>query len=58
MPDVEVGCCLGSERNGASMREGGEGGRGPPGGGKYKQSVPKKDRDNMGKDVEDQPTQT
>ncbi len=58
MPDAEVGCCLGSEGNGVSVWEGGEGGSGPPGGGKDKQSVPNKDRDNMGKDKEDQPSRT
>ncbi len=36
----------------------GEGGPSPPGGGKDKQSVPNKGRDNMGKDEEDQPSRT
>jgi hypothetical protein len=56
--DVEVGCCLGSEGNGVSMGKGGEGGPGPPEGRKDKQSVPKKGRDNMGKDKEDQSCRT
>jgi hypothetical protein len=54
--DIEVGCCLGSEGNGVSLGERGEGGPGPPGGGKDKQSVLNKGRDNMGKDEEDQPS--
>jgi hypothetical protein len=58
MPDVEAGCCLGSEINGLSLGEGGKGGPGPPGGGKDKQSVSDKGRDNMGKDEEDQPSRT
>ncbi len=58
MPDVEAGCCLGSEGKGVSLREGGEGGPGPPAGGKDKQSVLNKGRDNIGKDEEDQPSQT
>jgi hypothetical protein len=57
VPDVEVGCCLGSEGNGVSLGEGGEGGPSPPGGGKDKQSVSYKGKDNMGKDKEDQPSQ-
>ncbi len=57
VPDVEAGCCLGSEGNGVSVGEGGDGGPGPPGGGKDKQSGPNKGRDNMGKDEEDQPSQ-
>jgi hypothetical protein len=58
VPNVEEGCCLGSEGNGVSMGEGGEGGPGSPGGGKDKQSVPNKGRGNMGKDEEDQPSRT
>ncbi len=58
MPDVETGCCLGSEGNGVSLGEGSEGGPGPPGGRKDKQSVLNKGRDNMGKDEEDQSSQT
>ncbi len=58
MPDVEVGCCLGSEENGVSMGGGGEGGPGTPGGRKDKQSVPNKGRDNIGKDEEDQSSWT
>jgi hypothetical protein len=56
VPDVEAGCCLGSEESGVSVGEGGEGGPSPPEGGKDKQSVPNKGRDNMGKDEEDQPS--
>jgi hypothetical protein len=56
--DVETGCCLGSEGNVVSLEEGGEGGPGPPGGGKDKQSVLNKGRDNMGKDEEDQSSRT
>jgi hypothetical protein len=56
VPDVEAGCCLWSEGNGVSLGKGGEGGPSPPGGGKDKQSVPNKGRDNMGKDEEDQPS--
>ncbi len=48
--DLEACCCLGSEGNGVSVGERGEGGPGPPGGGKDKQSVPNKGRDNIGKD--------
>jgi hypothetical protein len=55
VPDVEAGCCLGSEGNGVSMGEGGKDGPGPPERGKDKQSMPNKGRDNMGKDEEDQP---
>jgi hypothetical protein len=40
------------------MGEGVEGGPGPPRGGKDKQSVPNKGRDNMGKDEEEQPSRT
>ncbi len=58
MPDVEAGCCLGSEGNGVSGGEGVEGGPGPPERMKDKQSVPNEGRDNMGKDDEDQPSQT
>jgi hypothetical protein len=58
VPDVETGYCLGSEGNRVSMGEGGEVGPSPPGKGKDKQSMPNKDRDNMGKDKEDQPSQT
>jgi hypothetical protein len=50
-PDVELGCCLGSERNGVSVG-GGYGRPGPPERGKDKQSVPNKGRDNMGEDEE------
>ncbi len=58
VPDVEAGCCLGPEGNGVSLGEGGEGGPGPPGGGKDKQLVLSEDRDNMGKDEEDQTSRT
>ncbi len=53
---MEVGYCLGSEGNGISLEEGSEGGPGPPGCGKDKQSVLNEGRDNMGKDEEDQPS--
>jgi hypothetical protein len=58
VPDVEVGCCLGSEGNVLSVGEGGEGGPGPPERGRDKQSMPNKGRDSMGKDEGDQPSQT
>jgi hypothetical protein len=58
VPDLDMGCCLGSEGNGVSLGKGGEGGRGPPGGGKDKQSVPNKGRDNIGKDKEGLPSRT
>jgi hypothetical protein len=54
VPDMEAGCCLGPEGNGVSLGEGGEGGPGAPGGGRDKQSVLSKSRDNMGKGEEDQ----
>jgi hypothetical protein len=44
---------MGLEGNGVSLGEGGEGGPVLPGGGKDKQSVLSKGRDNMGKDEED-----
>ncbi len=47
MPDMEAGSCLGSEVNGVSMGEGGEGRPGPPERGKDKQLMPNKGRDNM-----------
>ncbi len=53
MPDIEAGRCLGPEGNGVSLEEWGKGGPSPPGGGKDKQSVLSKGRDNMGKDKED-----
>jgi hypothetical protein len=56
MPDMETGCCLGSEGNGVSVGEGSEGGPGPPERGKDKQLMPNKGRDNMGKDEEEQPS--
>jgi hypothetical protein len=58
VPDLEAGCCLGPEGNGVSLREEGEGGPGPPGGGKDKQSVLSEGRDNMGKDEEDRTSRT
>ncbi len=58
MPDEETGCCLGSEGNGVNVGKGGRGGPGPPERGIDKQSVPNKGRDNMGKDEEDQASQT
>ncbi len=56
VPDMEMGCCLGSEGNWVSVGEGGERGPGPPDSGKDKQSVPNEGRDNIGKDKEDQPS--
>jgi hypothetical protein len=50
--------CLGPERNGASMGGGGEGGSGLPERGKDKQLMPRKGRDNMEKDKEEQPIWT
>ncbi len=58
MPDVEAGYCLGSEGNRVSSEERGEGGPGPPGDRKDKQSVLSVGRDNMGKDEEDQTSWT
>jgi hypothetical protein len=54
VPNVEAGCCLGSEGNGVSLEGRGVGGPGPPGDGGDKQSVLSECRDNMGKDKEDQ----
>ncbi len=51
--DIEAGCCLGPEGNGVNLGEWGEGGPGPPGGGKDKHSVLSEDGDNLGKDEED-----
>ncbi len=53
---MEAGYCLGSEGNGVSLEEEGEGGPGPPGGGKDKQSVLSEGRNNTGKAEEDQPS--
>jgi hypothetical protein len=53
VPDVEAGYYLKSEGKGVSLGEGDEGGPGPPGGRKDKQSVLNKGPDNMGKDEED-----
>jgi hypothetical protein len=58
VPDMEMGCCLGSEGNGAGVEEGSEGGPGPPERGKDKQSMPNKGRDNMGKDEEEESSRT
>jgi hypothetical protein len=58
VPDMRTGCCLGSEGNGVSVEEGSEGGPGQPERGKDKQSMPNKGRDNMGKDEEEQSSQT
>jgi hypothetical protein len=58
VPDVEAGCFLGSEGNGVSVGEGGEGGLDPPERGKDQQLMPNKGRDNMWKDKEDQTSQT
>ncbi len=38
VPNVEAGCCLGTEGNGISAGEGGEGRPSPPGGGKDKEA--------------------
>ncbi len=56
--NVEAGYCLESEGNGVSLGEWGEGGPGPPGGGKDKQSVLNTGQDNMGKEEEDQSSGT
>ncbi len=58
VPDLETGCCLGSEGNWVSVEEGSEGRAGPPGRGKDKQSMPNKGRDNIGKDEEEQSSWT
>jgi hypothetical protein len=55
---METGCCLGPESNGVSMGGGGEGGSGLPKRGKVKQLMPRKGRDNMEKDKEEQPNRT
>jgi hypothetical protein len=55
---MEAGYCLGSEENGVGVGEGSEGRPGPPEREKYKQSMPNKGRDNMGKDEEEQPSRT
>ncbi len=55
---MEAGCCLGSEGNGVSVEEAGEGRPGPLERGKDKQSMPNKGRDNLGMDEEDQPSWT
>ncbi len=47
-----------SERNKVRVGKGGEGRPGPPEMEIDKQSVPNKGRDSMGKDEEDQPSQT
>ncbi len=57
VPDVEVGYCLGSEQNGVSSGNGGEGGPSPLGD-KIDKQVLSKGRDNMVKDEEDQTSQT
>jgi hypothetical protein len=53
VPDTGAGRCLGPKENGVSLGEGGEGGPGPQGGGKDKQLLLSKGRDNMGKEKED-----
>jgi hypothetical protein len=58
VPDMAAGYCLGSEGNGVSLEERGEGGPGPSPSGKDKQSVFGEGRDNMEKDEEDQTSQT
>ncbi len=49
---MEAGCCLGPERNGVSLGEGGKGGPSAPGGRKDRQSVLSEGRDKMDKDEE------
>jgi hypothetical protein len=49
VPDMEAGCCLGSEENGVSVGEGSEGGTRQLERGKDKQSMPNKGKDSMGK---------
>ncbi len=58
VPDIEAGRCLGTEGSEVSLGEGGKGGPGPSGGGKDKQSVLSKGRDNMDKDKEDRASRT
>jgi hypothetical protein len=58
VPDMGAGHCLRPEGNGVSLAERGKGGPGPPGGRKDKQSLLSEGRDNMGKDEEDQASQT
>jgi hypothetical protein len=53
--DMEMGCCLGPERNGVNIGGGGEGGPGPPERRTEKQLMPSKGGDNMEKDEEEQP---
>ncbi len=48
MPDTRVRCCLGSEENGVSSGEGGEGG--PPDKDGDKQSTPSEEGGNMEKE--------
>jgi hypothetical protein len=50
--DMGAGCCQGPEGNGVSLREGGEGGPGPPESREDRQSVLSKGRNNMDKDEE------
>ncbi len=54
VPDMETGCCLGSEGNGVRAGERGEGGPWPPEKEKVKQLMPSKNGDNMEKDEEEQ----
>ncbi len=58
MPDIETGCCLGSEGNGVIVGEGSEGRPELPVMGKDKQSIPSKGGDNMEKDEEEQSSRT
>jgi hypothetical protein len=53
-----AGCCLGPEGNGVCLGEGDEGGPGPPGSRKDKQSVLSESRNNMGKVEEDRASRT
>ncbi len=57
VPDMETGCCLNPEGNGAGLGEVGEAGPGLPERGKDRQLEPSEDRVNMKKDEEEQPIQ-
>jgi hypothetical protein len=52
VPDMGAGHCLEPDGNGVSLGEGSEGGPGPPGGERDKQSVLSERRNNMDKDEE------
>ncbi len=57
MPDTRVGCCLGTEGNGVSSGEEGEGGSGPPNKEGDKQSTPSKEGGNMKQEEEGRKSQ-